>query len=87
MFSMHQCLLAMLEKRQKSDHNGKAFGALLTDLSKVFDCRNHELLITKLNTYGFSLPRGGEIASFAVRKNNVDGVVKSLEEASTNLFK
>ena len=32
------------------------FGALLTDLSTAFDCLDNELLIAKLNAYGFSLP-------------------------------
>ena len=31
------------------------FGALLTDLSRAFDFLNHELIIAKLNAYGFSL--------------------------------
>ena len=33
----------------------QAFGALLTYLSKAFDCLSHELVIAKLNAYGFSL--------------------------------
>ena len=35
--------------------NGNVFGALLTDLSKVFDCLAHDLIIAKLNSYGFNL--------------------------------
>ena len=31
------------------------FGALMTDLSKVFDCLHHELLIAKLDAYGFDI--------------------------------
>ena len=40
-FSTQQCLLAMLEKWKRSAENSKMFGALLTDLSKAFDCLNH----------------------------------------------
>ena len=34
-------------------NKGKSFGALMTDLSKVFDCLSYELIITKLHAYGF----------------------------------
>ena len=54
-FSTQQCLLAMLEKWKRSIDNGKSFGALLTDLSKAFDCLDHELLIAKLKCLWFPL--------------------------------
>ena len=134
-------------KWKRSVDNTKIFGALLTDLSKAFDCLNHELLIAKLNAYGFSLtaiklahnylsnrkqrikinssysslleiifgvPQGSilgpllfnnllidlffiiehiDIASYAddntpyVSADNIDGVIKTLEEAPEILFK
>ena len=47
------CILLMLEKWKKClDGKGKT-GALLTDLSKDFDCLDHGLLIAKLDAYGF----------------------------------
>ena len=45
----------MLEKWKKAVYNKEAFGALLTDLSKAFDCLNHEILIAKLYAYDLSL--------------------------------
>ena len=45
----------MIEKWKNSVDKGKTFGALLTDLSKAFDCLPHDLIIAKLNAYGFSL--------------------------------
>ena len=50
-----KCLLAMLEKWKRSVDNSKKFGALVTNLSKAFDCVDDELLIAKLNACGFSL--------------------------------
>ena len=46
----------MLEKWKRAVDSGQIFGTLLTDLSKAFDCLEHELLIAKVNAYGFSLP-------------------------------
>ena len=46
----------MIEKRRKSLDKGGAFGALLTDLSKAFDCLPHELLITKLHAHRVDTP-------------------------------
>ena len=45
----------MLEKWKSSEDKGKAFGVLLTDFSKAFQCLSHELIIAKLNAYGFRL--------------------------------
>ena len=54
-FIPQHCLLAMLEKWKLAVDNKKTFGALLTDLSKAFDCLPHDFLVAKLNAYGFSL--------------------------------
>ena len=47
------CLLNMTEMWKKALDEKKVAGAILTDLSKAFDCISHDLLIAKMEAYGF----------------------------------
>ena len=51
--STEQCLLIMLETWKRALDRKQYAGAILTDLSKAFDCLNHNLLVAKLAAYGF----------------------------------
>ena len=68
-YSTQQCLIALIEKWKSATDKGKSFEALLTDLSKVFDCLRHELLVTKLHAYGFSLAALSYFADICLTEN------------------
>ena len=54
-YSVHHALITLVEKWRISLDNNRFGGAILVDLSKAFDTINHNLLIAKLQAYGFSV--------------------------------
>ena len=48
-------MISLLEKWRYNIDQGRMFGALLTDLSKALDCLPHDIIIAKLNAYGFDM--------------------------------
>ena len=48
-------LVRLIENLKQSLDNRKFIVAVFMDLSKAFDCIPHDLLITKMHAYGFSV--------------------------------
>ena len=79
-FNAQHCLLAMVEKWRKTLDGGGETGAVLTDLSKAFDCIDHNLLMAKLNAYGFEKQSLNYIYSYLKKRKQrtkVDSAVSS----------
>ena len=54
-YSTQLSLLHMIENWHRELDSGNFVAAILLDLSKAFDCINHDLLLAKLHAYGFSI--------------------------------
>ena len=52
-YGTQHVLLNLLRKWQSCLDNSGIVGTILMDLSKAFDCLSHELIIAKLEAYGF----------------------------------
>ena len=81
-FNTQHCLLAMVEKWRKTLDAGGETGVVLTDLSKAFDCIDHNLLVAKLSAYGSEKQSINFIYSYLTKRKQrtkVDSVVSLWE--------
>ena len=81
-FNAQHCLLAMVEKQHKTLDEGGETGIVLTDLSKAFECIDHNLLIAKHNIYGSEKQSINLIYSYLTKRKpitKVDSAVSSSE--------
>ena len=85
-YSAQHCLVAMLEKWKFCNDKKKSFGALLTDLSKAFDCLSHGLLLAKLHAYGFDYGALKLIHSYLSGRNQRTKVRNSFSSWKEILF-
>ena len=53
-YSANNVLISLKENWNENLNNNKIVGAVFTDLSKTFDCIHHDLLIAKMEAYGFN---------------------------------
>ena len=76
----------MLEKWKSAVDIKRTFGALLTDLSKALDCLSHDLLLAKLNAYGFSLPAVRLVQSYLSNRKQRTKISSELSSWEEILF-
>ena len=53
-YSENNLLISLKENWNENLNNNKIVGAVFTDLTKTFDCIPHDLLIAKMEAYGFN---------------------------------
>ena len=85
-FSTQHCLLVMIEKLRKIRDEKGVFAAVLTDLSKAFDCIPHQLLIAKLSAYGFDMKSIAFISAYLKNRKQKTKIGSTFSECLNILF-
>ena len=62
------------------------FAVVLTDLSKVFDCVPHQVLIEKLSAYGFDMKSIAFISAYLKNRNQKTKIGSTFSECLNILF-
>ena len=84
-YNTQHCLLLMLEKWKLAVNNNEAFGDLLTDLSKAFECLSSDLLIVKLDSYSLSWTSLSCYLSNCKQQTKVENVFSKWQNIETGV--
>ena len=85
-FSTQHCLFMMTEKWRKCYDKGGISGAILTDLSKAFDCILHDLLKAKLAAHGFDYQSLRTMESFFSNRQQRKKINKAFSSYSEIMY-
>ena len=81
-FGVQNCLLYLTETIRKTCDTREMFAAVMTALSKAYDCISHEFLVAKLNAYRFDETSSTVTISY-LKKRTLTYLVRS---SSSELF-
>ena len=77
---------SVVEKMEKNRDNKGVFAAVLSDLSKTFDCIPHGLLIAKLNAFGFDKKSMSFISAYLYNRKQKTKVGSEFSDFLNTLF-
>ena len=76
----------MIEKFRKIRDGKGVFAAVLTDISKAFDCIPHQLLIVKLSAYCFDMKPLAFISAYLKKRKQKAKIGSTFSECLNILF-
>ena len=79
-------LLKKLENFKEALHKDNSVSGIFMELSKTFDTLNHELLIAKLEAYGFSAKSLSYLHSYLNKRLQKENIMKFSQEFLKELF-
>ena len=76
----------MIEKLRKIKDEKGVFAAVLTDLSRAFDCIPYQLRMAKLSAYGFDMKSIAFMSAYLKNRNQKTKIVSTFSQCLNILF-